>query len=129
MFRVLDGEEERMIQLRIEGNKLIDLVEFLSTSSPDDEEICKANIVKEIDGKRVGFFVFENYYFRTQSSVTGSVLLYQTSPTACEIVIVGSGGASMIGRTWGAQKDIEEKISRVILDHAQKLNMKGSHFS
>ena len=126
---MLDGAEERMIQLRIEGSKIADLVAFLSTSSPDDEEICKANIVKEIDGRSVGFFVFENYYFRTQSSVSGSVFLYQTSPTACEIVIVGSGGASMIGGTWGAHKDIEKKISKVILDHAQKLNMKGDRRS
>lgn len=126
---MLEGKEERMIKLRIEGNKIDDLVGFLSNSNSSSEDICKANIMKEIDNKRVGFFVYEGFYFRTQRTVSGSVFLYQTNLTSCEIVIVGSGGASAIGTTWGAQEDIEKKISGAILDCAKKLGMKGNCFS
>jgi hypothetical protein len=126
---VLVGNEERMIKLRVEGNKMDDLVEFLTSGNSNSEVICRANVVKEIDNKKVGFFVFEGFYLRTQSTVSGSIFLYQTSLTSCEIVIVGYGGASAIGTTWGAQKDIEKKLSEAILDCAKKLDMKGNCFS
>jgi len=118
-----------MIKLRIEGHKMDGLVEFLSSNKSNGEDICKASVVKEIGDRRVGFFVFEGFYFRTQRTVSGSVFLYQTNLTSCEIIIVGSGGASAIGTTWGAQQDIEKKISGAILDCTKKLEMKGNYFS
>jgi hypothetical protein len=45
--------------------------------------------------------------------------------SACEIV-VGSGGASMAGITWGAQEHIEKKTSETILDYARKSGMNGN---
>lgn len=118
-----------MLKLKVEGNKIGDLAEYLSSSDSNDEDICRASIVKEIDNKKVGFFVFEGNYLRTQSSVSGSVFLYQTDSNSCEIVVVGSGGATLVGVTWGAHKDIEKKISKAVLDYAKKLGMKGDYFS
>lgn len=112
-----------MMELRIEGDKIDDLVHFLSDGNSSDEDICKASIVREISGKKVGFFVFEGYYFRTQGTVTGSVFICQTDLNSCEIIIVGSGGASLLGVTWGAQRDIERKISSAILHFATKAGM------
>ena len=114
-----------MKKLRVEGNKIDDLFQFLSESNSGDEDLCKANIVKEIGGRKIGFFVFEGLYMRVRSTVSGSVFIYQTDSDSCEIVIVGSGGASALGVTWGAQKDIENKISNIILKHAEETGMKG----
>jgi hypothetical protein len=112
-------------KLRIEGNKIDDLFHFLSESDSSSEDMCKANIVREIDDGKIGFFVFESLYMRVQSTVSGSVFIYQTDSNSCEIVIVGSGGASAIGITWGAQKDIENKISNAILKHVEEIGMKA----
>lgn len=114
-----------MRKLRIEGDKIDELFQFLSEDSSGDEDICKANIVKEIGNRKIGFFVFENFYFRVENTVSGSMFVYQTDSDSCEVVIVGSGGASMLGVTWGAQKDIEKKISDAVLSHVAKIGMKG----
>jgi hypothetical protein len=114
-----------MKKLRIEGNKIGDLFQFLSEDSSSDEDVCKANIVKEIGNRKIGFFVFEGLYMRVQSTVSGSVFIYQTDSDSCEIVIVGSGGASALGTTWGAQKDIEKKTADIILKHVKETGMKG----
>lgn len=115
-------------RLRIEGNRIDDLVKYLSCTSPNSEEICKASILKEIDDKRVGFFVLEGFYFRIQRTVSCSIFLYQTSPTSCEITVVGSGGATAVGITWGAHGDMEKKVSKTILDYAKQLEMKTDSF-
>jgi hypothetical protein len=118
-----------MIRLRVEGDKLNDLVAYISISASEDAEVCKASVVREIDNRRVGFFVFEGFYFRTQRSVSCSVFLYQTDLNSCEIIIVGAGGATAVGITWGAQKDIEKKMSEAILDYARNLGMKADYSS
>ncbi len=114
-----------MRKLRIEGNKIDDLFKFLSEDSSSDEDICKANIVKEIGDRKIGFFVLEGLYMRVQHTVSGSVFIYQTDSDSCEIIIVGSGGASALGITWGAQKDIEKKIAEIILKYVEETGMKG----
>lgn len=114
-----------MKKLRVEGNKIDKLFEFLSETNPSDGDVRMANVVREIGDKKVGFFVFEGFYLRIQNTVSGSVLIYQTSSDSCEIITVGSGGATALGITWGAQKDIENKISNVILKHAEENGMKG----
>jgi hypothetical protein len=48
---------------------------------------------------------------------------------SCEIVTVGSGGATALGITWGAQKDIEKKIAEHILKFAEETGMKGHYIS
>lgn len=117
---------KQMIELRIESNRIDDLLRSLSEStSGSEEEICKARIVREVSDRKVGFFVYENYYFRTRSTVTGSVFLYQTDSNSCQVIIVGSGGASALGTTWGAHKDIENKIASAILDFAKETGMKA----
>lgn len=118
-----------MIKVRIVGDKIYDLVDFISSGEERDDEICKADIVKEINGKKVGFFVYENYYLRTQNTVSCSVFLCQTSLDSCEIVIVGSGGASGLGTTWGAHKDIEKKVSNAILEYVNEVGMKTEYYS
>jgi hypothetical protein len=125
IFLLFDEKGEDMRKLRIEGDRIDELFQFLSRSRPGDEDVCKANIVKEIGGRKIGFFVFEGFYFRVQNTVSGSMFVYQTDSDSCEVVIVGSGGASMLGVTWGAQKDIEKKISYVVLNHVAKIGMKG----
>ncbi len=112
-------------KLRVEGSRIDDLFRLLSESRPDDENVCMANVVREINGNKVGFFVFEGFYLRTQRTVTGSAFIYQTGSDSSEIIIVGSGGATALGITWGAQTDIENKISDIILKHAQEIGMKG----
>jgi len=114
-----------MRKLRIEGNKIDELFQFLSRGGSGDWDICRANIVKEVGGRKIGFFVFEGFYFRVQNTVSGSMFVYQTDSDCYEVVIVGSGGASMLGVTWGAQKDIEEKISHAVLYRVAKIGMKG----
>jgi hypothetical protein len=116
--------EKDLIKIKVEGGRLDDLVQFLSIGGSKDGEVCKASIVKEIDHGKVGFFVYEGFYLRVQRTVSGSIFFFQTDSGSCEITIVGSGGASAIGVTWGAQKDVEEKISKAILDCANKLGMK-----
>ncbi len=118
-----------MIKLRVEGSKLADLIDFLSSDNSSDEETCKASVVREMDGKKVGFFVFEGFYLRTQRTVSVSAFVYQTSPTTCEIIIVGSGGATALGITWGAQKDLEKKLAEAILESVKQLDMKGDLLS
>jgi hypothetical protein len=81
--------------------------------------------VKEVGDRKIGFFVFEGLYMRVQHTVSGSVFIYQTDSDSCEIVIVGSGGATALGVTWGAQKDIEKKIADIILKHVEKTGMKA----
>jgi hypothetical protein len=118
-----------MITLRVEGNRIEDLIKFLSNSSESTGDVYKAGEVKEIDGKKVGFFVFEVFYFRTQRTVSCSIFLVQTDESSCEITIVGSGGASAVGITWGAHKDIEKKLAENILKHAKEIEMKGYYSS
>lgn len=85
-----------MRKLRIEGKRIDDLFKFLSEDSSNSEDVCKANIVREVGNRKVGFFVFEGLYMRVQSTVSGSVFVYQTDPDSCEIAVVGSGGASAL---------------------------------
>lgn len=109
-----------MKKLKIEGNKIVDIINFLSNSDG-----YKTGIVKEIDNRKIGFFVYEDFYFRTQGTVSCSIFLYQTDLDSCEIVVVGSGGASAIGITWGAHKDIEKKVAEGILKYVKKIGIKG----
>jgi len=116
-----------MIKLRIEGNRIGELVKFLSSCSSDDENICKASVTKEIGDRKVGFFVYEGLYLRIQTTVSCSVFLCQSGLDSCEMFVVGSGGATALGITWGAQKDFEKKIAKHILEFAEEAGMKG-HF-
>lgn len=118
-----------MKKLRIEGKRIDDLANFLSSSNSGDEDVCKASIIKEVCDMKVGFFVYEGLYMRIQHTVTCSVFFYQTDLDSCEIVVVGSGGATALGITWGAQKDIEEKIVKQILKFAEEAGMKGQYIS
>ena len=118
-----------MKKLRIEGKSIDDLAKFLSNSNSGDEDVCKASVIKEICGRKVGFFVYEGLYMRIQHTVTCSVFFYQTDLDSCEIVAVGSGGATALGITWGAQKDIEKKIVEHILKFAEEAGMKGRYIS
>jgi hypothetical protein len=118
-----------MINLRVEGNRIEDLVKFLSNCSESTDDVYKAGVVKEINGKKVGFFVYEVFYLRTQGTVSCSIFLVQTEESLCEIAIVGSGGASAVGITWGAHKDIEKKVAENILKHVKEIGMKGYHSS
>ena len=118
-----------MKKLRIEGKRIDDLAEFLSSSDSRDEDVCKASVIKEICNTKVGFFVYEGLYMRIQHTVTCSVFFYQTDSNSCEIVAVGSGGATALGITWGAQKGIEEKIAKHILKFAEEAGMKGHYIS
>jgi len=113
-----------MKKLKIEGNKISDIIEFLS-----DGNVCKAQVVRDVDNRKIGFFVYEDYYFRTTRTVSCSVFLYQTELDSCEIAIVGSGGASAIGITWGAHKDVEKKIAESILKYCEKIGAKGYYIS
>lgn len=118
-----------MKKLRIEGKRIDELVDFLSSSNSDDEDFCKASVIKEICDRKVGFFVIEGLYMRIQHTVTCSIFFYQTDLDSCEIVAVGSGGATALGITWGAQKDIEKKIAEHILKFAEEAGMKGHYIS
>lgn len=104
-----------MKKLKIKGN-VDKIIRFLS-----DDEVCKAKIVKNIDDRKIGFFVYEDFYLRVQSTVSCSLFLHQTGLNSCEITIVGSGGASAIGITWGAHKNIENKVAEGILNYAKKM--------
>jgi hypothetical protein len=123
------SEMRSMKKLRVEGKRIDDLIKFLSSSNPDDEDVCKASIIKEIGDRKIGFFVIEGLYMRIQHTVTCSVFFYQTDLNSCEIIAVGSGGASALGITWGAQKDIEKKIAEHILKFAEEAGMKGQYIS
>jgi len=60
-----------MLKLKIEGDKIDDILEFLSNGSTNDE-VYKAGAVKEINNRKIGFFVYEVFYLRTQGTVSCS---------------------------------------------------------
>ena len=109
-----------MRRIGLKGERLDDLLDHISRLYG-----IRANTIKEMYGKKIGFFVCENYYARINSPVSCSILYYQQDKDSCEIEIVTSGGSSgFLAIGWGAEGHMESKVAESIIKHAvKKLNL------
>ena len=60
-----------------------------------------------------GIYLFtkEEYYFRLNSNLMTVAILDMTTSNECEVRLITGGGASgMLGITWGAEQDQNQKI-------------------
>ena len=84
-----------------------------------------ANTIERINDKKIGFFVHEKYYLRSNAPATCSILYCQHDRNICEINIVITGGYyGVIAFDWGARDHMESNVAESIIKHAvEKLKL------
>jgi len=102
-----------MLIMEFNGERAKELLDYIINLSENTNAV-----VKEIDGKRIGIIVGERHYARTFTTVSYSILFLQSSATTCEVYTIGAGGSSKARIDLGAQRDLEERIAKSILENA-----------
>jgi hypothetical protein len=103
-----------MRTLGFSGERVCDLVDYLLNSHGK-----QGAVIREIDGKKVGFFVQEKYFLRASAAATCSIFYLQPEKDACEIDIVVTGGYSgILGIDLGSRNAMESETGKSITKYA-----------
>ena len=107
-----------MRRIKFKGEKLNDLVGYLYTAY-GESPTTRANTIITINGRKIGFFVFEKYYARNMRTTSCSILYFQHDQDTCEILVVGAAGSGgLFDIDWWSKSSIESMTRKDIIRYA-----------
>lgn len=115
-----------MIQLKITGFD-VSYIQFILKNNRDFDTLTYWDRwdlftpLESFPDKQLFVFVFTNFMFRIDSTLTITVFLELQDKTEATVIIVSTGGKQgLLGNSWGAEKNCEEKLLKTIKEESDE---------